>query len=86
MAEEARKLDKEQFFERSSLALMACLYNLEDVDATEKEVEFYKANGGKAATAEKNKMPGVRAAEKELRDDEMRRLKQADRAQKPSAY
>ena len=48
--DDARKLDKEQFFERSSLALMACLYNLEDVDATEKEVEFYKANGGKAAT------------------------------------
>jgi len=48
--DQARKLDKEQFFERSSLALMACLYNLEDVDATEKEVEFYKANGGKAAT------------------------------------
>ena len=48
--DEARKLDKEQFFERSSLALMACLYNLEEVDATEKEVEFYKANGGKAAT------------------------------------
>lgn len=48
--DEARKLDKEQFFERSSLALMACLYNLEDVDATEKEIEFYKKNGGKAAT------------------------------------
>ncbi len=48
--DEARKLDKEQFFERSSLALMACLYNLEDVAATEKEIEFYKANGGKAAT------------------------------------
>ena len=48
--DDARKLDREQFFERSSLALMACLYNLEDVDATEKEVEFYKANGGKAAT------------------------------------
>ena len=48
--DESRKLDKAQFFERSSLALMACLYNLEDVDATEKEVEFYKTNGGKAAT------------------------------------
>ena len=46
----ARKLDKEQFFERSSLALMACLYNIEDVDATEKEIEYYKQNGGKAAT------------------------------------
>jgi Tfp pilus assembly protein PilF len=29
---------------------MACLYNQEDVDATEKEIEFYKANGGKANT------------------------------------
>ena len=48
--EQARKLDKEQFFERSSLAIMACLYNLEEVDATEKEIEFYKKNGGKAAT------------------------------------
>jgi TolA-binding protein len=48
--DQARKLDKEQFFERSSLALMACLYNIEDVDATEKEIEFYKKNGGKAAT------------------------------------
>ncbi|MEO6787018.1 MAG: tetratricopeptide repeat protein [Chthoniobacteraceae bacterium] len=46
----ARKLDKAQFFERSSLALMACLYNLEDVDATEKEIEYYKKSGGKAAT------------------------------------
>ena len=48
--DEARKLDKEQFFERSSLALMACLYNMEDVDATEKEIEFYKKNNGKAET------------------------------------
>lgn len=48
--DEARKLDKEQFFERSSLALIVCLYNLEDVDAIEKEIEFYKKNGGKAAT------------------------------------
>ena len=48
--EESRKLDKEQFFERSSLAIMACLYNLEDVDGTEKEIEFYKANGGQAVT------------------------------------
>ncbi len=48
--DEARKLDKEQFFERSSLALLACLYNTEDVDATEKEIEFYKQSGGKAQT------------------------------------
>ena len=32
------------------------------------------------ATAEKNKMPGVRETEKELRADEMRRLKAADEA------
>jgi tetratricopeptide (TPR) repeat protein len=48
--DQARKLDKEQFFERGSLAIMACHYNLEDVAATEKEIEYYKANGGKAAT------------------------------------
>jgi hypothetical protein len=34
------------------------------------------------ATAEKNKMPGVRRAEQELRADEMRRLKAADKADK----
>jgi hypothetical protein len=33
-----------------------------------------------AATAEKNKMPGVRATEKEVREDEQRRLKQMDKA------
>lgn len=48
--DQARKLDKAQFFERSSLALIACLYNTEDLEATEKEIEHYKANGGKAAT------------------------------------
>jgi TolA-binding protein len=48
--DQARRIDKEQFFERSSLALMACLYNQEDVDATEKEIEYYKSNGGKANT------------------------------------
>jgi len=48
--DQARRLDKEQFFERSSLAIMACLYNQEDVEATEKEIEFYKASGGKAVT------------------------------------
>ena len=35
-----------------------------------------------AATAEKNRMPGVRATERELREDENRRLKQADKAEK----
>ena len=35
-----------------------------------------------AATAEKNKMPGVRATEKEMREDENRRLKQADKEEK----
>ena len=48
--DQARKLAKEQFFERSSLAIMLCYYNLEDVDAVEKEIDFYKANGGKAIT------------------------------------
>ena len=32
------------------------------------------------ARAEKNKMPGVRATEKEVREDEQRRLKQMDKA------
>jgi general secretion pathway protein D len=32
-----------------------------------------------AATAEKNKMPGVRGMEKEVREDEQRRIKQADK-------
>ena len=34
------------------------------------------------AVAQKNKMPGVRETEKELRDDEKQRLKQADQADK----
>jgi general secretion pathway protein D len=34
------------------------------------------------ATAEKNKMPGVRATEKEIRAEEMQRLKAADKADK----
>jgi general secretion pathway protein D len=38
------------------------------------------------ATAQKNKMPGVRGTEKELRDDEKHRLKQADRADKVNPY
>ena len=38
-----------------------------------------------AATAEKNKMPGVRGTEKEIRDEETRRLKQADSAEKGSS-
>jgi hypothetical protein len=32
------------------------------------------------ATAEKNKMPGIRAAERELRDEVTQRIKQADKA------
>jgi general secretion pathway protein D len=39
-----------------------------------------------AATAEKNKMPGVRGTEKEIRDEETRRLKQADSAEKGNPY
>lgn len=48
--DKARQLSKEQYFERSSLAIMGCYYNLEDVDATAKEIESYKTGGGKAAT------------------------------------
>jgi len=39
-----------------------------------------------AATAEKNRMPGVRAAEKELRDDYTQRLKEANKAEKVNSY
>ena len=35
-----------------------------------------------AATAEKNKLPGVRETEHELRTEEIRRLKAADKAEK----
>ncbi len=38
------------------------------------------------ATAEKNKMPGVRATEAEIRAEEMHRLKQAEKAEKHGAY
>lgn len=46
----ARQQDKDQFFERGSLAILACYYNLEQLDETEKEIEFYRTNGGKAQT------------------------------------
>lgn len=46
----ARKQDKEQFFERASLAVLASYYSLEQVDETEKEIEYYRSNGGKAET------------------------------------
>ena len=39
-----------------------------------------------AATAEKNKMPGVRGTEREIRAEETRRLKQADSAEKGNPY
>ena len=39
-----------------------------------------------AATAEKNKMPGVRTTEKEIREEERQRLKQADKAEKANSY
>ena len=39
-----------------------------------------------AATAEKNKMPGVRGMEKEMREEEQQRLKQADKAEKVNPY
>ena len=38
------------------------------------------------ATAEKNKMPGVRETEKELREEESQRLRQADKAEKMNSY
>ena len=38
------------------------------------------------AAAEKNKMPGVRATEKEMRDDETQRLKQADTGGQMTPY
>ena len=39
-----------------------------------------------AATAEKNKMPGVREFERESQADETRRLKQADKKDKMNSY
>jgi general secretion pathway protein D len=39
-----------------------------------------------AATAEKNKMPGVREVEKEVQADERKRLKQADKMDKGNTY
>jgi type II secretory pathway component GspD/PulD (secretin) len=37
------------------------------------------------ATAEKNKMPGVRASEREIRAEETQRIKQADKADKANS-
>jgi TolA-binding protein len=48
--DQARKLDKEQFFERASLAILVCYFNMEQLDATEKEIAHYKSNGGTAST------------------------------------
>jgi tetratricopeptide (TPR) repeat protein len=48
--EKARELDPPQYFERASLAIMACYFNLEDLAATEKEIEFYRSHGGLADT------------------------------------
>lgn len=47
---QARALDKAQYFERASLRLIAATYNMEDADATEKEIQFYRDNGGAAET------------------------------------
>jgi tetratricopeptide (TPR) repeat protein len=47
--EQARALEK-SYFERASQALMASHYNLENLEATEKEIDFYQKNGGKAET------------------------------------
>jgi TolA-binding protein len=46
----ARQQDSEQFFEKASRAVLACYYNLELLDETEKEIEFYREKGGKAET------------------------------------
>ena len=46
----ARQKDKEQFFERASLAILHSYYNLELIDETEKEIEHYRGNGGTAET------------------------------------
>jgi tetratricopeptide (TPR) repeat protein len=46
----ARQQDKEQFFEKASLLVLASYYGLELLDETEKELEYYRANGGKAET------------------------------------
>ena len=48
--EKARELDKQQYFERASLAIMASYFNLENLEATEKEIQFYRDNGGLAET------------------------------------
>ena len=48
--DQARQLDKEQFFKRASVAILICYFNLEQLEATEKEIEFYKSNGGEAST------------------------------------
>lgn len=48
--EKARELDPKQYFERASLAIMASYFNLEDLAATEKEIQFYHDHGGLAET------------------------------------
>ncbi len=39
-----------------------------------------------AATAEKNKMPGVRGMEKEIQNEETQRLKQLDKGEQMNSY
>jgi tetratricopeptide (TPR) repeat protein len=48
--DQARQLDKEQFFKRASVAILICYFNMEQLEATEKEIEFYKSNGGETST------------------------------------
>ncbi len=41
----ARDLDREQFFEKASLRVLLSVFNLEDKDATAKEIEIYSKDG-----------------------------------------
>lgn len=46
--QKARAADMAQYFERATLRLLAAMYNLENLEGTEKEIQFYRDNGGKA--------------------------------------
>lgn len=41
----ARDLDREQFFEKASLRVLLAVFNLEDKEATAKEIEIYSKDG-----------------------------------------
>jgi TolA-binding protein len=46
--DQARKLDREQFYERASLPIMLCYYNLENMEALIAEIDSYQQSNGKA--------------------------------------